>query len=58
MEAIRSMRDNVHVRVHLENPIEMTKSVCETALKYLEDIIKLRYRNFQMDSFMKKISME
>lgn len=58
MEAIRSMRDIVHVRVHLENPIEMTKSVCETALKYLEDIIKLRYRNFQMDSFMKKISME
>ena len=58
MEAIRSMRDNVHVRVYLENPIEMTKSVCETALKYLEDIIKLRYRNFQMDSFMKKISME
>lgn len=58
MEAIRSMRDIVHVRVHLENPIEMTKSVCETALKDLEDIIKLRYRNFQMDSFMKKISME
>lgn len=58
MEAIRSMRDIVHVRVHLENPIEMTKSVCETALKDLEDIIKLRYRNFQLDSFMKKIAME
>ena len=52
------MRDIVHVRVHLENPIEMTKSVCETALKDLEDIIKLRYRNFQLDSFMKKIAME
>ncbi len=58
MEAIRSMRDIVHVRVHLKNPIEMTKSVCETALKDLEDIIKLRYRNFQLDSFMKKIAME
>ena len=58
VEAIRSMRDDVHARVYLKHQNKMTKSVCETALKDLEDIIKLRYRNFQMDSFMKKIAME
>lgn len=58
VEAIRSMRDDVHARVYLKHQNKMTKSVCETALKDLEDIIKLRYRNFQMDSFMKKNAME
>lgn len=55
---LRIRNNNVHTRVYLKNPIEMTKPVCESTLNDLETIIRLRYRNFQMDSFMKKIAME
>ena len=58
VENIRYMRDCVHARVYLKHKIKLTSSVCETALKDLEEIIRLRYYNFQMASFMKTIAIE
>ena len=58
IEKIRAMRDEVHPRVYLKHGTKMTKSICESALKDLEEIIRLRYNNFQMDSFMETIAIE
>lgn len=58
IEKIRAMRDEIHTRVYLKHGTKMTKSICESALKDLEEIIRLRYRNFQMDSFMEMIAIE
>ena len=58
IENIRAMRDEVHTRVYLKHGTKMTKSICESALKDLEEIIRLRYKNFQMDSFMETIAIE
>ena len=58
IEKIRAMRDEIHTRVYLKHGNKMTKSICESALKDLEEIIRLRYYNFQMDSFMKTIAVE
>ena len=58
IEKIRAMRDEIHTRVYLKHGTKMTKSICESALKDLEEIIRLRYYNFQMDSFMKTIAIE
>lgn len=57
-ENIRSMRDCVHARVYLKQKTKFTRSDCESALKDLEEIIRLRYYNFQMDSFMEAIAIE
>lgn len=58
IEKIRAMRDDIHTRVYLKHGNKMTKSICDSALNDLEEIIRLRYRNFQMDSFMKTIAVE
>lgn len=58
IEKIRAMRDEIHTRVYLKHGTKMTKSICESALKDLEEIIRLRYKNFQMDSFMEMIAIE
>ena len=58
IEKIRAMRDEIHTRVYLKHGTKMTKSICESTLKDLEEIIRLRYDNFQMDSFMKTIAIE
>ena len=58
IEKIRAMRDEIHTRVYLKHGNKMTKSICESALKDLEEIIRLRYYNFQMDSFMETIAIE
>ena len=58
IEKIRTMRDEIHTRVYLKHGTKMTKSICESTLKDLEEIIRLRYNNFQMDSFMETIAIE
>ena len=39
IEKIRTMRDEIHTRVYLKHGTKMTKSICESALKDLEEIL-------------------